>query len=300
MSSDTVISHSEAETKLLCDKRHWYAFGDSHYGLHAGLEPLVFSDALYRGICGHIALHAYYKKLIEGGSFEQARAACIAANSALGMRPNANFKILADLNSRILPRFFDSAEKMIRDGWIPLAAEKEFRLVVVINEVRYVYPFKPDLLVRDPAGNVWVWDHKFVYNFFTPAEINLLPQIPKYIGALRALGHNIKGGYYNQLRYREVKDLLAHVRQEPFVPTNERVKEAFRQQAHIMEQIGELKRGSLDDWNNGALRTLNQMVCKTCSFKHLCAVELNGGSGKLMRESEFQANTYGYEEEIYV
>jgi hypothetical protein len=298
MSSDTVISHSEVDTFLLCEKRHYYAFGDSTYGDKKGLEPLNVSDALYRGISGHTALHAYYQKLIDGGTIEQAEQSSLMANSALALRPRANLSILTDLNARILPRFYAVAGEKIRSGWRPLAAEKEFRLHLVNEEgIHLVYPFRPDLIIADPAGNIWVWDHKFVYNFYTQEEINLLPQIPKYVGALRALGHEIKGGYYNQLRHREVKDLANHVQQVPFVPSNERVVESFRQQANLMGKIGNLKQLPGDEWSQRSTRTLNTMVCKTCSFKHLCAVELNGGNGKLMRQAEFQANTYGYKEE---
>lgn len=298
MSSETVISHSEVETYLLCEKRHYYGFGDSTYGDKRGLEPLNVSDSLYRGIAGHQALHAYYQCLIDGGTFDEAAHASLMACSMLATRPRANFAILTDLNSRILPRFFEAAADKLKNGWQPLAAEKEFRLVIVVNETRYVYPFRPDLIIRDPAGNMWVWDHKFVYNFYTQEEINLLPQIPKYVGALRALGHDIKGGYYNQLRWREVKDLNAHVQQVPFIPSNERVIESFRQQAKLMEVIGNLKQSDPVEWHKESNRTLNSMVCRSCSFKHLCAVELNGGSGSLMRTAEFQANSYGYKEEI--
>lgn len=298
MSSLTVISHSEVDSYLLCPQRHFYAFGDSTHGQMAGLEPLTFSDALYRGIAGHAGLEAYYKALLEDGSFEEANEACLNSIRMFATRPNPKFDILTDLTQRILPRFFVVAKEMFKEGWRPVAVEKEFRLELPLDGVTYVYPFKPDAIMKDPRGNFWVWDHKFVYNFYSPAEVKLLPQIPKYIGALRALDYPIKGGIYNFLRHREVKDLSKHVRQEEFVPSDARVVNAFRQQIKIMEKIGDLKRGTIEAWYEKNTRVLNGMVCKSCSFKHLCAADLDGQDTTLMRKIEFQGNTYGYSETV--
>lgn len=296
MSSSTVISHSEVESYLICEQRHFYAFGDSSFGDHAGLEPKSFSDSLYRGIAGHEALEHFYKALSTGSSWNDAIELSQAACRNMALRPNPKFEILTDLATRILPRFYDYAQEKFRQGWRPAYVEKEFRLEVKFGDIIYVYPFKPDVVMWDPAKNLWVWDHKFVYNFYSDDEIKLLPQIPKYIGALRALDYPIKGGYYNQLRWREVKDLQNHNRQDAFVPSDTRIKNAFRQQVRVMEQIGKLKRGSLEEWRDNVNRTLNSMVCKSCSFKHLCAAELNGSDGILMRKAEFISNSYGYSE----
>lgn len=296
MSSSKVISHSEVETYLLCPQRHFYAFGDSTFGPLAGLEPNNKSDALYRGIVGHEALEAFYKAFLEGKSYEEAKQASMLACQMWGTKPNAKFNILTDLSVRILPRYFEFARPKFDEGWRPEYVEHEFRLEFMVDDVVMVYPFKPDVIMLDPAGNRWVWDHKFVYNFYSQEEINLLPQIPKYVGALRALGFYVKGGYYNQLRHREVKDLDKHNRLDPFIPTDDRVVNAFKQQIRVMEHIGKLKNGTLENWEESLTRTLNGMVCKTCSFKYLCAAQLNGQDAKLMRQVEFVSNSYGYQE----
>lgn len=298
MSSSKVISHSEVETYLLCEQRHFYAFGDNTFGDLQGLEPLNLSDALYRGIVGHSALEAFYKAIKEGKPYDTAAEMSSQECMVWSTKPNPKYNILADLNGRILPRYFEYAKEKFNEGWRPEYVENEFRLKFKVSEeTTYIYPFKPDVIMRDPNGNLWVWDHKFVYNFYSQEEINLLPQIPKYIGALRALGLHIVGGYYNQLRWREVKDLSAHNRLDPFKPSDERVVNAFRQQIRVMEKIASLKEGSYEDWEQNLNRTLNGMVCKSCSFKHLCATMLNGSDGKLMRKVEFRANSYGYKEE---
>jgi hypothetical protein len=283
--------------------KHYYAFGDSTFGEHEGLEPKSFSDSLFRGITGHEALQEFYLALANGKSYE---AACQTVTDTLNMiafRPQVmsnpnHLNIVTDLKTRILPRYLNGAGKQKYDeGWRPAHVEEIFRLEMDFGNGRYVYPFRPDVIMRDPAGNLWVWDHKFVYNFYTPDQINLLPQIPKYVGALRATGLYVKGGFYNQLRWREVKDFDKHVLQTPFTPTDARVKNAFRQQIRVMEQIAERKRMASTEWQADSTRVLSTMVCKSCSFKYLCTTELNGESSELMRKVEFQSNSYGYSAE---
>ena len=302
MSDAIIISHSEVESYLSCQMKHHYAFGDSTFGDQKGLEPKVFSDSLFRGITGHTALEAFYKALLEGQSYDDAVNTSQATLLMIGMRAEvlthaAHLNIVTDLRVRILPRYFNTAAKeRYNEGWRPAHVEETFRLEMDFSEGRFIYPFKPDVIMRDPAGNLWVWDHKFIYNFYTPDQINLLPQLPKYIGSLRALGLHIKGGYYNQLRWREVKDLDKHVSQDRFVPTDARVKNAFRQQYNVMVEIAKRKAAGSENWKEESTRVLSTMVCKSCSFKYLCAAELNGDDTKLMRKVEFRGNTYGYTE----
>lgn len=292
-----VISHSEVETYLLCEQRHFYAFGDNTFGDQVGLEPKKMSDALYRGIVGHDALSVFYVTLKDTNLYDLASKNAVDRVMQWAMRDEPKYNILTDLNGRLLPRYFEYARTKWDEGWRPEYVEHEFRLKFMVGDIEYVYPFKPDVIMRDPAGNLWVWDHKFVYNFYTQDEINLLPQIPKYIGALRALGLHIKGGYYNQIRHREVKDLDKHNRLDPFVPTDARVVNAFKQQIKVMVEIAGLKEGLVSQWEESVTRTLNGMVCKTCSFKYLCAATLNGQDGVLMRKVEFSPNSYGYKVE---
>lgn len=301
MSNTVVISHSEVESKLSCEAKHWYAFGDSTFGPLAGLEPRHFSDSLYRGIMGHQGLAVFYKNVQAGSTVDQAIEASLSYLRGLIvtqpeiLKNAAYLNIITDLTDRILPRYFKTeAVDKLREGWFPLHVEETFHLVMDFGEHgKFDYPFTPDAIMRDKAGNLWVWDHKFVYNFYNSDEIELLPQIPKYIGALRAIGISIKGGYYNMLRWREVKDLQNHNRSEKFVPTDLRVQNAFRQQYNQMVDISE-KKLNPDVWASNLTRVLSTMVCKSCSFKRLCAADLNGLDTSLMRRAEFQPNSYGY------
>ena len=297
-----IISHSEVESFLSCQQKHFYAFGDSTFGEKAGLEPKVFSDALFRGIIGHEALSVFYKAIRDKDDIPTAAEKSYATLRAIGSRievltqPN-HLKIVMDLANRILPRFYaNEAVQALNNGWFPVHVEETFRLEMDFENGRFIYPFTPDAIMRDQAGNLWVWDHKFLYNFYSPAEVALLPQIPKYVGALRALGMPIKGGYYNQLRWREVKDLDKHVQSVKFTPTDARVKNAFRQQYNQMVTIADRKLLPEAEWQAVTSRVLSTMVCKSCSFKHLCAADLDGTDTRLMRQVEFNKNSYGYTE----
>ena len=303
MSETVVISHSEVESFLSCQMKHYYAFIDSTFGPLAGLEPKSFSDALFRGIQGHDALMVFYQAIKDGHSVDDAAEESYQRLRVFSVRPEvlmnpAHLKITQDLQTRILPRYYaKEAVDLIRQGWKPIHVEETFRLRMEFENGTFVYPFKPDVIMADQAGNLWVWDHKFVYNFYSPTEINLLPQIPKYIGALRASTDlYIKGGYYNQLRHREVKDVDNHVKHVPVKPSDTRVKNAFRQQYKIMVEIAERKTMGADAARDAATRVLSTMVCKSCSFKDLCVSDLNGENTELAKRVNFKANSYGYTE----
>ena len=298
------ISHSEVETRLACEMRHYYAFGDNTHGELAGLEPHKYSDSLFRGIHGHTALEVFYKAVKDGSPVDQAADASYQKVFELYMELKDSIvpeqqAILLDLSQRILPRYYEECRHLLVNGWVPKYVEHEFRLTFQLPSGLVLdYPFKPDLIITDPVGNLWVWDHKFVYNFYTEKEIKLMPQIPKYIGALRAAEDlHIKGGYYNMLRWRETKTAVQN-KMEAVNPTDFRVRKAFRQQARQMEEIANLKAGSLIDWWDRAdeSRTLNNFVCKICSFKDLCISEINGEDTTMAKQVWFGPNSYGYEE----
>lgn len=302
MSEAVVISHSEVESYLSCQQKHYYAFMDSTFGPFAGLEPVTFSDSLFRGIQGHEALAVFFTNIKDGKSIAEAAEQSYIYLRTVGVRPEiltnpSHLKIVMDLANRILPRFYaNEVVTLLAQGWKPVYVEHTFRLRMEFVNGTFVYPFKPDVVMSDSAGNLWIWDHKFVYNFYGDAEIKLLPQLPKYIGALRANDIYIKGGYYNQLRWREVKDLDNHVRHDKVVPTDKRVENAFRQQYKVTTEIANKKLRVSKGEPVETTRVLSTMVCKSCSFKHLCAADLNGENTNLMKRVEFRANTYGYTE----
>jgi len=53
-----VISHSEVDQFLSCERKHWYAFGhpiEASESISFGLEPKTLANGLFKGITGHEA-----------------------------------------------------------------------------------------------------------------------------------------------------------------------------------------------------------------------------------------------------
>lgn len=300
--NDVVISHSEVDSFLLCPQRHFYAFGEILKDESSpGMEPLVYSDPLYRGIIGHKGLEMFYKAIEAGGTTSDALSACLTAVQAYALQPEPKFDILADLCTRILPRFVEEvAVPELNAGWRVKAVEVTYRLEIQTKMGRMVYPFTPDLIMRSPQHENVLTDHKFVYNFYNQSEIDLLPQIPKYVGALRAIGLPIHKGKFNQIRHRKIKDtsLEANFRQTPLELTPARLRHAFLLQTRNMERIAKLKRGTLEEWREAVdlERVQNGMICKSCSFRLLCAMDMQGTDTTLFKKTNFQSNTYGYKD----
>jgi hypothetical protein len=303
--SQIIISHSEVDSLLLCRQRHFYAFGDKYdeTSEKGGLEPREFSDALYRGIVGHKGLEMFYKTIEADGTTAEALNACISAVQAYSLQPNPKYDILTDLSVRILPNYVAQvAADMLAAGWKVKAVEHTYMLEIPTQMGNMVYPFTPDLIMRSPDKRNVVIDHKFLYNFYNQSEIDLLPQIPKYMAALKALGLPIHYGMYNMLRWRAVRDqsIEANFRQREFEPTPERLKHAFLLQVRGMERIATLKAKGTEAWRKEVDldRVQNGMICKSCPFKRLCATEMSGGDATLMRKLDFQVNSYGYSEKV--
>jgi hypothetical protein len=180
-------------------------------------------------------------------------------------------------------------EFFVRKGWRVLAVESEFNLLYD-DETEASYPFVVDMIVEDTEGNYVVIDHKFVYDFYTPEQTDLQPQIPKYIGALRALGHEVSYGAYNMLRTRKLKTPTAETNNYLMIlkPNNTRIVGTFMEQLGVAAEIQALKELPLEEQDKRAYRTANKMVCQSCSFRDLCSTELMGGNVELMKKTEYK------------
>lgn len=193
----TTVSHSEVDSYLLCRRRHYY-------GYSLGLQSVNTSPALSIGTAGHSILEVFYNEILSGEDFdaalEMARSA-YAEIVAEGFQDDPKRARLQDMLFAENTGYF-AQEVFVRQGYEILAVEKEFNLVY--DEEGHGYPFVIDLIVRDPNGLIAVVDHKFMYDFFSDEETDLLPQIPKYVGALRGLKYPVTYGIYNQIRTRKI------------------------------------------------------------------------------------------------
>lgn len=286
-----IISNSEVASYLQCERKHFYAFG-------LNLEPRTFGDALFRGIEGHSILATYYKALQSGLPHKDAkREAFEHLTVRMSESPEMRVPILSHL-ALVLSHYFkyvaDEPIKVIR-------VEDEF----ILNYRSDVgYGMRLDLLLEwtggQRKGKVDLWDHKFVYNFKTFNELRINAQLPKYVSVLQNEGYHIDGAFLNQLRWRDTQanaiDPTERFVRERIDPSPKETRNLFREQIITADRILELRQLSKREWSNRSMRAMNELVCKNCSFFNLCMLELAGQSPDVMVATEYQPNTYRYEE----
>lgn len=286
------VSHSEVDSYLLCRRKHYYGYGLS-------LERVQQSNSLATGTTGHKVLEVFYGTLLnisdkaeeQKSNFlwgvEQAREAFDELVKE-GYEDGNNRAKLEEILFNPEWGYFAN-EFLVNNGWRILAVEAEFNLMYD-EDTEASYPFVVDLVVQDPEGRYVVIDHKFVYDFYTPEQTDLQPQIPKYIGALRALGHEVEYGAYNMLRTRKLKEPTADSMSYFMIlkPNNDRIVNTFMEQMNVATEIQLLKGLELEEQDKRAYRTANKMVCQSCSFRDICSTELVGGNVELMKKTEYK------------
>jgi len=278
------VSHSEVDSYLLCRRKHYYGYGMS-------LERINTSHSLATGTAGHRILEAFYKAILQEKMWDEALSIAQTEYELIVDEGYENAPNRAELHDMLFHEEWGyfANEYMVRNGWTVLAVEQEFSLVYD-EETEASYPFVVDMIMRDSNGKYVVIDHKFVYDFYTPSQTDLQPQIPKYIGALRAMNHEIAYGAYNMIRTRKLKTPEAASMNYFMIlkPNTDRVLNTFMEQLGVAAEIQQLKQLSLEEQSKRAYRTANKMVCQSCSFREICSTELMGGNTQLMLKTEYK------------
>lgn len=294
-----LISNSEVSDFLLCQRKHYYAHLRK-------LKRKGQSDALTRGIVGHEALAAYYEFLMDNGTgrvadgkpysaqvLDEAEAAARRVLMGYLSSPDSlvGQEIIYDLD-RILRRYFEFARN---DNWTILAVEKQYG-IPINND--FEYTMRLDVLAFID-GEPTLVDHKFKYNFFTQAELDMNAQVPKYIGTLRYNGVPVERGMMNQIRYRVSKDQSDEnmFKRVYIKPHPVEIRNTIREQILVSEEIIERRSLTREQQSEAARRVMSPMICKNCPFIDLCKSELMGGDITLTIRSEFEVNDYGYNDD---
>lgn len=284
------ISYSRAQAFKTCKYKHHLA----HVELHVdnpkkpGLMPKEKSPALALGSHGH-AIMEHAMNEIKETPFPYTQEACtLAANNAIvwGMQQDGN------MTTKIMKQIMHFLINIFPvNGWRIIAVEKEYRLPLGVssNGTRRIYPFTVDLII-EINGVLYVVDWKFAADAYRQERIDIEPQIPGYIGALRVLGVNIRGGYYGFLRTRDMKNVEDQVVVAQCMPNDFRIKRAFQEHIATTDDI-------IEHIINDKLPTRNtNNNCNYCDFKIVCAIEVRGDDASLMKKMDFLPNDYGYEE----
>lgn len=280
------ISNSEVSTWLTCRNKYRYAFD-------LDLEAKKKSDPLTRGTIGHDILDVYYKTLQAGVEPTHVRA-MDAATKRLGTimsQPDAPFDLILDVR-RILELYWAYYEG--DPNWEILEVEEMHNLP--LNE-DYSMPTRLDLLVRDKTdGKIALVDHKFYYDMPNPDKLALNVQFPKYIGALAEAGIKVDYCLLNVLRYRRLKNpALSDVFKRYKVTVSPaKIRRALHTHILASQEITEYRSLPEAVRPSVAIPVFNDMVCKHCDFANLCQSEFDGGDINYLIETDYQKNSYGY------
>lgn len=288
------VSHSEVSAYLSCRRQH-------HYSYTRHLEAVNKSTALGLGTAGHRILEAFYRGVLDIGGSTNLRSQRGAVTRAKELANEEYKKIFAegyrDADNRqslksIISLYFAN-EPFVARGWKILAVERKYQLIYdEAQDLRF--SFVVDLVMQDPDKRYVVADHKFVYEFYTYEEAELMPQIPKYIGAIRALGEQADYGIYNQLRTRPIKVPTVNqgMFQLPFKASSTRVVRSFQEQIDAAAEIQSIKDLTPEDQDRMAWRASSKETCKWCDFKDLCSRELAGENTKLVLKTEYKTREH--------
>lgn len=295
-----IVSNSEITDFNTCERKHYYRF-------RLKMEPKHVSSAIKRGIVGHLALDTYYTHLKVGNSVEVAREAAIET-----------------LRDEIIKVARDSPEeteliqtlvglRQLIEGYVQFYREEPFE--VLETESKYTvnlvgdidFALRLDLLIRftkgEYRGDKAIVDHKFVYNFKNQAQLEMDVQLPKYIRVLKETGHVVSKGYFNQIRYRQLKDPAPsdiYKREKIARVSRAEMDNVWEEQIKIAKRIAELNSLPIEEHSKEVVRVLNPYTCKFCPFQRLCKLELQEQPITAILAVEYQPNTYGYDVEEYV
>lgn len=276
-----IISNSEVTAYNECARRHWYQYNHS-------LQPRSYGIALTRGIIGHQVLEEYYRVLLQDGQPDDAAAVALEKftlyiHQFILENPTAFDKIemLSDL-MRLIKRYF--AFYRTNDNFRVLAVEETY-IAPVDEDISY--GMKLDVLIQMLSGlyrgETVIMDHKFLYNFKSDNELSIDGQLPKYIRTVaESSGLHVTRGVFNQIRYRELKNLdpEAVFRRTWVKPTRAAKEQIWQEQRDASIEIANEPRPPR--------RTLSPLVCKNCYFLQICRAELNDEPTETMKKIDYK------------
>jgi hypothetical protein len=262
-------SHSEVESFLLCERRHYYGYGER-------LESTGKSDAQARGILGHAALASLYSALKMGQTWKQGWE--LGVKTIRNLAPNYEQEIVSSVNALFM--MYVNHYQGQFDQWTVLEVEKRYDVHISEN---FVVPMVLDLIV-DTSDGITVVDHKFVYDFMSPTDADMSPQVFKYARILQAEGIDVKRAIYNQIRYRDTKSNKTNPAERfsrQLVPLDKTAANTYTRE-HIIaaRRIAKFRAMGVEDWERNVVRVGSKTVCDRCPFKDLCAADLHKRDGE--------------------
>jgi len=291
-----IVSNTEITSYSTCKRAHYYRF-------IMDLEPKehILSKALFRGIVGHRIWEAYYQALKDGYSVDEAKQIGLdkqreEVEKVVAENPEHYDMIQIVMELRTL---FDTYTEVYRvDDFKPIEVETVFSTTM---RPGLDYGLRLDVLAEmtkgEYRGDIVVLDHKFLYNFKTPDEIDMDGQLPKYISTVRASGVVVTKGRFNMIRYRSLKNNAPEdlFHREWIKPKKREIEQIWKDQTKVADEIEYMKQLPPAQASEEAVRNMSPYICRSCYFKKLCKLELNGQDITNAVVMDYQPNTYGYQ-----
>jgi len=284
-----LISNSEVNTFLTCERKHYYSFRERLAG-----DGKSLGKALIRGTVGHEALEGYYTAKQNGEDKHR----CVGFMLELVDNNKDHYPDLeSDLDhlKEVLKRYVDT---YWYEPWKILEVESQHATSLLDNST-VEYGMQLDLLVevvsgRD-KGQIQVIDHKFVYDFFSDREVLMNSQLIKYLYTLRSNGINVRKGILNQIRYRELKNPLPSkmFRRSPVVASDLKQMSYMEEYRKAAKKIWELTQLTEEEHFNKTTMHLDKYTCGKCPFAPLCELHLSKSkTHDKTKEILYVRNTY--------
>lgn len=285
------VSTSEAGSLAKCETLWKY----SHHPAY-NLEPLTTGPAITRGVTGHSALEAFYKRIKAGVPYDEAAKAITnklieAALKAMSNGDSNKSQMYSEL-AVIMEEYFAEYRSDVED-WEILSIEEKLELPDFIGRLDLVIRYR-----RGPhVGEIAPVDHKFLYNFWNASAYKMSPQAPNYIRALRALYPNerITHMLYNQIRFRmDAKDRFCRYESKP---STIKIRNFAKNHAIMAERITRYRELSREEVDATVSRAVVKTTCEYCVFSDLCDAQLEQLDTTNMERFNFNRNSYGYTDE---
>src|SRR5690606_24258523 len=242
-----------------------------HYKYRERLEPKTKPVPLKRGAWIHALLEAYYK----GDDWREVHR---ALTEEFAMLMDEEREYYGDLpgTAETLMALYEQAYPNAQTLAVELAL-KGFPLSQTVR-----WNGRIDLVVEDSRGiGIWVVEHKTVARMPSEDERIINPQVALYIPVVeQELGVKVSGVLWNYLITRIPKRKQKNLLHRRYLPINKNVLNRIREEATVAAvEIHHLTR---------PYRSLNPMLCRTCSYRSLCTGELMGLDVEFIKKAEYR------------
>ncbi|CAM2836610.1 PD-(D/E)XK nuclease family protein [Helicobacter burdigaliensis] len=238
------FSSSSLECLLECRRKYYYSYILKYKPLQTSLKAdvgLKIHQVLYRA-------YEKFKEKFDGNFSKDFKSLQKEILEALGKAENARERFELELSKKYLIRFLSNEEKRLKEGWIPLWFEKEFK----VSLLDFEFEGRIDRIDYHKKNNEYlVLDYKYKKNpDIKKVDSKNLSNFQLPIYALSLGKDNVKAGIYDLYNGKILEDFEIKAKQE-------RLKEILKDLQKEKSNFSFYKREKHD-------------LCQFCGFKYLC------------------------------